>query len=324
MSEVAEFFAGKRVWVAGHRGLVGSALVRRLRRERCELLLAPHAELDLLRQERVEAWVHRQRPEIIFVAAGKVGGIVANRDAPADFLAENLIMNANILATAHALGVDTVVTLGSSCIYPRDAAQPIAETALLTGPLEQTNEAYAVAKIAAIKLSEAYAVQYGRRYFSVMPTNLYGPNDNFDPITSHVLPALVRKFAEAARQNDPQVTVWGTGNVLREFLHADDLADACVFLAAVDHGCALINVGSGREISIRDLAGLVARETGFRGDIVFNTAAPDGTYRKLLDSSRIVALGWHPSIRLRDGITQMHQLWQSIQASEEPASAAAG
>ena len=324
MREAADFFAGKRVWVAGHRGLVGSALIRRLRSERCELLVAPRAELDLLCQAQVEDWMQHQRPDVIFVAAGKVGGIVANRDAPADFLAENLIMNANILSTAHAIDVDTVVTLGSSCIYPRDASLPIAEAALLTGALERTNEAYAIAKIAAIKLSEAYSVQYGHRYFSVMPTNLYGPNDNFDPITSHVLPGLVRRFAEAVQQNSPRVVVWGTGNVLREFLHADDLADACVFLAARDHGHTLVNVGSGREISIRELAALVAREAGFRGEIIFDASVPDGTYRKLIDSSRIAALGWRPSISLLAGITQMHQLWRTIEAGEELARPSAG
>ncbi|MRX51928.1 NAD-dependent epimerase/dehydratase family protein [Paracoccus sp. S-4012] len=301
--------AGKTVFVAGHRGLVGSAIVRRLAREGCRVLTASRAELDLLRQADVEAWLQRHRPQIMFIAAGKVGGILANSVAPADFLYENVMINANLLAAAHRIGCEKVVVLGSSCIYPREAPQPIPESALLTGPLEPTNEGYAIAKIAAVKMAQAYARQYGDPFVSLMPSNLYGPNDNFDLETSHVLPALVRKFSDARRLGAATVTVWGSGTPMREFLHADDLADACLFAARHCHGGEILNVGSQEELSIRALAELVARITGFRGEIVYDRSMPDGTPRKKLDTSALAALGWRARIPLAEGVQQLHENW---------------
>ena len=318
----AGFLVGRTVFVAGHRGLAGSAIVRRLAGERCRVLTATRAELDLLRQDQVEGWMARHRPEVVFLAAGKVGGILANSRAPADFLHENLMINANLLASAHAVGCRRVVVLGSSCIYPREADQPIAEDALMSGPLEPTNEGYAVAKIAALKLAQAYARQHGDGFVCLMPSNLYGPNDNFDLATSHVLPALVRKFAEAARARAPRVVVWGTGTPLREFLHADDLADACVFAAERCRGGELVNVGSDDELSIGALAELVAEVTGFRGEIVYDPSKPDGTPRKKLDTSALAALGWRARIPLREGLRQLHAHWtERSGASPEAASA---
>ncbi|MEX2521019.1 MAG: GDP-L-fucose synthase [Paracoccaceae bacterium] len=302
---------GKRIWIAGHRGLVGSAITRRLRRGGCEPMTAERGELDLLRQAQVEEWMRKRRPEVIFIAAGKVGGIMANSTAPADFLYENLMINANIIAAAHEYGVEKVVVLGSSCIYPRDAPQPMTESALLTGPFEPTNEGYAVAKVAALKLGQFFSRQYGHRFIGLMPTNLYGPNDNFDTATSHVMPALIRRFAEAARAGDETVTIWGSGAPLREFLHVDDLAEACVLLAEIYEGEALINVGSGEEISIGGLARLIAEVTGFNGDIVFDRSKPDGAPRKRIDVSRLWALGWRPRIPLRQGVTELYAHWAS-------------
>ena len=316
------FLAGRTVFVAGHRGLAGSAILRRLAGEPCRVLTATRAELDLARQDQVEAWMGRHRPEIVFVAAGKVGGILANSRAPADFLYENLVINANLLAAAHAVGCERVVVLGSSCIYPREAPQPIAETALLSGPLETTNEGYAVAKIAAVKMAQAYASQHGRRFVSLMPCNLYGPNDNFDLATSHVLPALVRKFTEAARSGAPRVAVWGTGTPMREFLHADDLADACLFAAERCRGGELLNVGSQDELSIRALAELVAEVTGFRGEIVYDASKPDGTPRKKLDTSGLAALGWRARIPLREGVRQLHAHWRELSEADPEAAPA--
>lgn len=307
--------AGKRVWVAGHRGLVGSAIARRLRRGGGAPITADRSELDLLRQQAVEQWMRRNRPEAIFIAAGKVGGIMANSAAPADFLYENLMINANIIAAAHECDVGTVVVLGSSCIYPRDAAQPMAESALLTGPFEPTNEGYAVAKVAALKLGQFFGRQHGRRHIGVMPTNLYGPNDNFDLTTSHVMPALIRRFAEAARAGDDRVAIWGSGAPLREFLHVDDLAEACVFLAETYEGEEIVNVGSGEEISIGDLARLIAGVAGFRGEIVFDRSKPDGAPRKRLDVSRLWSLGWRPRISLRAGVEELHAHWLSRAAA---------
>jgi GDP-L-fucose synthase len=300
---------GKRVWVAGHTGLVGSALVRRLRREDCALLLVGHDDLDLTRQSDTEAWMQHEMPQVIFVAAARVGGILANSRYPVDFLHDNLMIGANVIRTAHAIGVERLLWLGSSCIYPRLAPQPIAEDALLTGPLEPTNEAYAIAKIAGLKLAEACQRQYGDAYFTVMPTNVYGPNDNFDLDSSHVLPALIRKIHDARQHGQASVDIWGSGRPLREFIHVDDLADACVFIARNGTGCAPINVGTGQELSIGDLARLVAEVVGYQGEFRFDTAKPDGAPRKLLDSSHINVMGWSASIDLRDGIRDLYRYW---------------
>lgn len=306
------WLAGRTVFVAGHRGLAGSAILRRLEREPCRVLTATRAELDLVRQGEVESWMARHRPDVVFMAAGKVGGILANSRAPADFLIENLVMNANLLAAAHAVGCGRVVVLGSSCVYPREAAQPISEDALMSGPLEPTNEGYAVAKIAAVKMAQAYASQHGDRFVSLMPCNLYGPNDNFDLATSHVLPALVRKFAEAARSGAPRVTVWGTGTPMREFLHSDDLADACLFAAEHCRGGELLNVGSPDELSIAALAPLVAEVAGFCGEIVYDRSKPDGTPRKKLDTRALEAMGWHARIPLEAGVRELHAHWEAL------------
>jgi len=301
---------GKRVWVAGHNGLVGSALVHRLEQEECTILKVSHGELDLTRQADTERWMAKSRPEVVLVAAAKVGGIAANSAYPADFLYINAMIAMNIMKAAADIGTEKLLWMGSSCIYPKFAAQPIDEHALLTGPLEPTNEPYAIAKIAALKLAQAYAAQYGTRSISVMPTNLYGRNDNFDPQGSHVIPAMVRKMHEAKVSDSETVTVWGTGNPLREFLHVDDLADACVLLMKTHTHLQLINVGSGQEVSIRDLAYLVADIVGYRGQIVFDTSKPDGTPRKRLNSLRLHALGWTPKVDLRGGIEDLYHHWR--------------
>ena len=298
--------AGKRIWVAGHRGMVGSAIVRRLASEKCDVLVASRDELDLTRQESVEAWMKAAKPQAIFLAAAVVGGILANDTRPAEFLTDNLQIQTNIIATAHKLGVEKLMFLGSSCIYPRLAPQPIREDSLLTGPLEPTNEWYAVAKIAGIKQCQAYRRQYNRDFVSCMPTNLYGPGDNFDLQSSHVLPALIVKAHAAKLQNGPSMTLWGSGSPLREFLHVDDMADACVFLmkyySEYDH----INVGFGSDLTIRELAERICKIVGFKGALVYDTSKPDGTPRKLMDSSRLRALGWQPRIPLDDGIAQTY------------------
>lgn len=301
--------AGKRVWVAGHTGLVGSALVRRLRQEDCTLLLVDHDHLDLTRQADTEAWMNREKPHVVFVAAARVGGILANSRYPVDFLYDNLMIGANVIRTAHAIGVERLLWLGSSCIYPRMAPQPIAEDALLTGPLEPTNEAYAIAKIAGLKLAEACNRQYGDAFFTVMPTNVYGPNDNFDLDSSHVLPALIRKIHEARSRGQASVEIWGSGRPLREFIHVDDLADACVFIARHAGGSGPFNVGTGGEISIGDLARLVADVVGYQGDFRFDAGKPDGAPRKLLDSSHIRSMGWSSRIDIRDGIRDLYRDW---------------
>lgn len=300
---------GKRVWVAGHGGLVGSALVQRLESEDCEILKVSRKTLDLTRQLDTENWIEAFRPEVIFVAAAKVGGIAANASYPADFLYDNTMIAMNIMKAAAEFGVERLLWLGSSCIYPKFAAQPISEQALLTGPLEPTNEAYAIAKIAALKLAQAYSSQNGVFSISVMPTNLYGLNDNFDLHNSHVIPAIVRKMHEARIAGDDRVILWGTGNPFREFLHVDDLADACCFLMKSGRCLPLVNVGSGQEISVRDLAYLVADIVGYRGEIVFDTSRPDGTPRKLLDSRQLTEMGWSPKIELRQGIADMYSHW---------------
>ena len=299
--------AGKRVYVAGHRGMVGSALVRRLAREGCHVLTATRAELDLTRQADVEAWMEKERPDAVFLAAAKVGGILANDSFPADFLYDNLILEANIIHAAHTVGVEKLLFLGSSCIYPKFADQPIVVEALLTGALEPTNEWYAIAKIAGIKLCQAYRRQHGRDFISAMPTNLYGPGDNFDLASSHVMPALIRKAHEAKVASKPEITVWGTGSPRREFLHVDDCADACVHLMKTYSDDGHINVGSGEDITILDLTRLVCRIVGYDGAIVHDLTKPDGTPRKLMSADKLRALGWTPTIGLEDGVADAYR-----------------
>jgi GDP-L-fucose synthase len=306
---------GRRIFVAGHRGMVGSAILRRLeaRADAGALLTVDRAELDLLRQAEVEAWFERHRPEAVFLAAAKVGGILANATRPAEFIGENLAIELNVIAAAHRAGVKKLLFLGSSCIYPRLAPQPIPETALLTGELEPTNEWYAVAKIAGMKLCEAYRRQYGSDFISVMPTNLYGTNDNFDLKSSHVLPALIAKAHQAKRAGAATLDVWGTGSPRREFLHVDDLADAAVYLMERYSAPEAINIGTGEDLSIRELAELICRVVGFVGTLVFDTGKPDGTPRKLLDVSRLHALGWHHRIPLEEGVRRTYRWYLETQ-----------
>lgn len=298
---------GKRIWVAGHRGMVGGAVVRRLASEGCEVITAGRDVVDLVDQAAVRAWMAANRPDAIVLAAAKVGGIKANSDFPVDFLYQNLMIEANILQSAHEADVARVLFLGSSCIYPKLAPQPIPEDALLTGPLEPTNEWYAIAKIAGIKLTQAYRTQYGRDWISAMPTNLYGPGDNYDLTSSHVLPALLRKFHEAKQSGAAQVVLWGSGTPLREFLHCDDLADALVFLLKDYSGYDHINVGSGVEVTIRELAETIADVVGYRAELAFDATKPDGTPRKLMDSSRLQAMGWNRARALKDGIADAYR-----------------
>ena len=310
-----------KIYVAGHRGLVGSAIVSRLQAEGCSnLLLRSRAELDLVDQAAVRSFLEQQRPEIVMLAAAKVGGILANATYPGEFIYENLMIQSNIIHWSQKAGVKRLLFLGSSCIYPKLAPQPMKEEYLLTGPLEQTNDAYAIAKIAGIKMCESYNKQFGTSYLSVMPTNLYGPGDNFDLEKSHVLPALIRKFHEAKDSNAPEVVVWGTGRPRREFLHVDDMADACVSLMGLPDkkygelvkGLApcLINIGMGKDITISELAELVKDIVGFAGKIVFDTGKPDGTPQKLLDVSRMGALGWKAGISLRQGIESTYKWYR--------------
>lgn len=307
MTETSPLYslAGKRVWVAGHRGMVGSALVRRLAAEDCEVLVADRDTLDLTDQRAVLGWMHNHRPQAVFLAAAKVGGIMANDSLPVDFLRDNLLIETAIFTGAESVGVEKLLFLGSSCIYPRDAAQPIREDALLTGPLEPTNEWYAIAKIAGIKLAQAYRKQYGCDYISAMPTNLYGPGDNYDPAGSHVLPALIRKVHEAKAAGGP-VEIWGTGSPLREFLFVDDCADACVHLMQHYSDAEHVNVGAGQEIAILDLARLVMEVLGYDGEVRTDPTKPDGTPRKLMDGAKLAALGWTPKVSLRDGIARSY------------------
>ncbi|MEM9325436.1 MAG: GDP-L-fucose synthase [Bacteroidota bacterium] len=292
-----------RIFVAGHRGMVGSAIYRALKaRDYTQILTRTSSELDLRMQADVKAFFASERPEYVFLAAAKVGGIQANNVYRADFLYDNLMMQSNVIHSAHVFGVKKLMFLGSSCIYPKLAPQPLKEQYLLTGVLEPTNEPYAIAKIAGIKLCENYRRQYGSDFISVMPTNLYGYGDNYDLEKSHVLPAMIRKFHEAKEASAASVEVWGTGTPLREFLFADDLAEACRFLMEEYSEESFINVGSQKEISIKDLANLVKRVIGFDGDITWNTEKPDGTPRKLMDSTRLFALGWRPKVELEDGI----------------------
>lgn len=299
--------SGERIWVAGHTGMVGSAVVRALAARGVSAVVAPHAELDLTRQAEVERFIAEAQPDAIVIAAAKVGGILANDTWPADFLWQNLAIEANIFEAAHCSGVDRLLFLGSSCIYPRLAPQPIGEEALLTGPLEETNEAYAIAKIAGIKLADAYRRQHGRNYISAMPTNLYGPGDNFDLATSHVLPALIRKAHEAKLRGDAAIEVWGSGAPRREFLHVDDCADALLFLLEHYHEAGPINVGMGVDLTIRELAEIVCAVVGFRGRIDLDPSKPEGTPQKLLSSARLRAMGWSPAIGLRDGIVATYR-----------------
>lgn len=311
MAATAFDLTGKRVFVAGHRGMVGSAIVRRLASENCEVLTAGRDVLDLKDQAAVRGWFAAEKPDAVFLAAAKVGGILANDSYPADFLYDNLMIEANVIEAAHRSGTQKLLFLGSSCIYPRLAPQPIPEDALLTGPLEPTNEWYAIAKIAGIKLCEAYRRQHGSDFISAMPTNLYGPGDNFDLQSSHVLPALIRKAHAAKQEGAAALPIWGTGSPLREFLHVDDCADACVFLMKSYSDAGHVNIGSGEEISILDLARLVAQIVGFSGTIEADPTKPDGTPRKLMDSGRLRAMGWAPAIALSDGIAATYRSFQA-------------
>jgi len=297
-----------KIYVAGHRGMVGSAIVRRLAAAGyLNLLTRTHADLDLTHQASVERFLKQEKPDYVFLAAAKVGGIHANNTYRGEFIYQNLMMEANIVHAAWQAGVQRLLFLGSSCIYPRDCPQPIKEDYLLTGPLEPTNEPYAIAKIAGIKLCESYNRQYGTQYVSVMPTNLYGPNDNYDLSNSHVLPALIRKAHEAKVRGDKDLVVWGTGKPMREFLYVDDMADACVFLMERDDvRDGLFNVGTGQDVTIRELAETVMGVVGFEGEIVFDASKPDGTPRKLLNVDRLRALGWQSETSLRDGIAKAY------------------
>ena len=306
---------GRRVWVAGHRGMVGSALVRRLAAEGCEVLTVGRGEVDLRRQAEVEAWMEAKRPDVVFMAAATVGGILANNSHPASFLYDNLAIEMNITHAAHMVGVAKYIFLGSSCIYPKFAPQPIPESALLTGPLEPTNEWYAVAKIAGIKLCQAYRRQHGRDFISAMPTNLFGPGDNFDLSTSHVMPALMAKIHTAKVAGAETVTLWGSGRPRREFLHVDDLADALVFLARRYSGEEHVNVGTGTDVTILELAELLADVIGWQGRFVFDTSKPDGTPRKLMDVSRLAEIGWRAHISLREGIAQTYEWYLANMAA---------
>jgi len=298
---------GKRVYVAGHSGLAGSAIVRRLESESCEIVTADHRDLDLTNQEAVGNWMAESRPNAIFLAAGRVGGIYANDTFPVDFLADNLAIALNVMRAAVAVNVKKLMFLGSSCVFPRNAPQPMTEDLLLTSSLEPTNEWYAVAKIAGIKLAQAYRRQFGVDFISVMPTNLYGPGDNYHPKNSHVPAALIRRFHEAKVGAAEQVVVWGTGNPKREFMAADDLGDACVFVMKHYSADSFINIGTGKEVSIGEFARLVAEIVGYRGKLVFDTARPDGPPRKLLDSSKLSALGWTAKTSLRDGLQRAYK-----------------
>jgi GDP-L-fucose synthase len=299
--------AGKRVYVAGERGMVGSAVVRRLAREDCTVLTAPRGSVDLREQAQVREWFAGNRPDVVVLAAAKVGGILANDSFPAQFLYENMMIEANVIEAARVEGAEKLLFLGSSCIYPKFAEQPIVEDALLTGPLEPTNEWYAIAKIAGIKLCQAYRRQYGSDFISAMPTNLYGPGDNFDLASSHVLPALLRKAHEAREAGASSITIWGTGTPMREFLHVDDLADACIFLLKSYSDEQHVNVGSGTDLPIYELAEMVCEVVGFSGSIERDTTKPDGTPRKLMSGDKLAALGWKASIPLREGIADAYR-----------------
>ncbi len=310
---------GKRVWVAGHNGMVGSAIVRRLAHENCEILVADRNTLDLKDQAATRAWVEEARPDAIFLAAAKVGGILANDSRPADFLYDNLVIEANVIEAAYRAKTSKLLFLGSSCIYPKFAPQPITEDALLTGPLEPTNEWYAIAKIAGIKLCQAYRKQHNRDFISAMPTNLYGPGDNFDLNTSHVIPALMRKAHEARERGEREIVIWGTGAPRREFLHVDDCADACVHLMKVYSSESHVNVGSGEDLTILELTKLACEVVGFTGAISNDLSKPDGALRKLMSREKIGALGWAPRIGLRDGLASSFRWYLENIAQNEDA-----
>jgi GDP-L-fucose synthase len=313
---VQEIPTGARVYVAGHRGLVGSALIRRLERAGYEnILTADRSQLDLRDQSEVSHWFKANRPEYVFLVAGTVGGILANSTRPAEFIYDNMMIHGTVVHAAHEFDTRKLLYLGSSCIYPREATQPITEDQLLTGALEPTNEWYAIAKIAGIKLCQAYRQQYGRDFISAMPTNLYGPNDNFDLTSSHVLPALIRKFHDAKLDGRREVEIWGTGSAMREFLHVDDLADACLFLMANYSQAAHINVGTGVDLSIRELAETIRDVVHPEAELRFDPSKPDGTPRKVLDVSRLRALGWSPSIDLASGIESTYAWFLDMQGS---------
>ena len=307
MADATFDLTGKRIFVAGHRGMVGSATVRQLQHEPCEVLTASRSELDLLDQAAVQNWMNAQRPDVVVIAAAKVGGILANSEYPADFLQNNLVIETNLIGAAHNVGVEKLLLLGSSCIYPKMAEQPIREDSLLTGPLEPTNEWYAIAKIAGIKLCEAFRQQYGDDFISAMPCNLYGPGDNYDLQTSHVLPALIRRFHEAKTSGAETLVIWGTGTVFREFLYSDDCAAGLVHLLQHYSGAQHVNLGYGSDISIMELAQMIASIVGFEGGIETDPSKPDGTPRKLMDSQFARSLGWQPTISLEDGIAMAYQ-----------------
>jgi GDP-L-fucose synthase len=302
MAKIPFDLKGKKVFVAGHRGMVGSALTRRLASEGVQLQTVPRSEVDLRDQAAVFGWFAKARPQAVFLAAAKVGGIVANNTLRAEFIYDNLIMSANVIHAAYESGVEKLMFLGSSCIYPKHAAQPLREDSILTGPLEETNEPYAIAKIAGIKMVEAYRSQYGCDFINVMPTNLYGPGDNYHPEYSHVVAALIRRFHEAKVAGSSNVVVWGTGAPRREFLYVDDLADACLFLMKTYSSDELVNIGTGEDITIADFAGVVARVVGYHGAISYDPSRPDGTPQKLLDVGRLAKLGWRARTSLEDGI----------------------
>ena len=307
--------AGKRVWVAGHNGMVGSALLRRLARENCTILTVARGEADLRRQSEVEAFMARAKPQAVFLAAARVGGIVANDSRPASFLYDNLMIAANVIEAARLHGVEKLLNLGSTCVYPKFAPQPISEDALLTGPLEPTNQWYALAKIAAIKLCDAYRRQHGCDFISAMPTNLYGPNDNFDLEASHVIPALIAKLAQAKDESGKDVVIWGTGTPRREFLHVDDCADALVHLMIHFSGEGPINVGTGQDVTIRELAETIAGLVGFSGRLIFDPSRPDGTPRKLTDVTKLHGLGWTARIPLAEGLGQTYTWFRENRSS---------
>jgi GDP-L-fucose synthase len=316
-AESAAFsLSGRRIWVTGHRGMVGRAVVRRLQRVACTVLSSDRASVDLREQAAVRSFMAKERPDVVVIAAAKVGGIMANATYPADFLYDNLMIEANLIQAAFEAGVQKLLFLGSSCIYPKLAAQPLTEDALLTGPLEPTNEWYAVAKIAGIKLCQAYRQQHGADFISAMPTNLYGPYDNFDLNSSHVIPAIMRKVDAAVRGNSDEVVLWGTGTPRREFMHVDDLADALVYLLRHYSGAQHVNVGVGEDVTIAELAQLIAKVVGYRGRFVLDVTKPDGTPRKLMDVSKLAALGWTAKIGLEAGLKSTYEWYQTNHAAE--------
>jgi len=308
---MAEYeIAGKRVWIAGHTGMVGSALVRRLTSEDCTLLTAGRAELDLTRQADVENWVEANKPDLVLLAAAKVGGIIANRDFPADFSYDNQVIQTNIMHAAFKAGAEKLVFLGSACMYPRDAKQPLVEDQLMTGPLEPTNEAYGTAKLAGMQLCQSFRRQHGADFITVLPTNSYGPNDNYDPVTSHVPAALMVKCHEAKESGAPHIEVWGSGKPARDFLHVDDMVDAIISVTRHYSDEAPINIGSGTETSISELAEAIAGAVGFGGDLKFDASKPDGALRKILDSKKLTALGWKPRYSLQSGMKHAYDWYR--------------